>query len=104
VELVAEVAHGVGEDAGDAHLEVETGTRGVAARVTWAPPIVAASCSVRVAATSLKPPEEALTMASEKTRGAPKKQTKKPKAPSTAKAARREAAKKAHQSSQSPSV
>lgn len=43
-------------------------------------------------------------MASEKTRGAPKKQAKKPKAPSTAKAARREAAKKAHQSSQSPSV
>ena len=37
-------------------------------------------------------------MATEKTRGAPKKQQKKPKAPSTAKAARREAAKKAHQS------
>jgi hypothetical protein len=36
-------------------------------------------------------------MASEKNRGAPKKQVKKPKAPSTAKAARREAAKKAHQ-------
>jgi hypothetical protein len=41
-------------------------------------------------------------MASEKTRGAPKKQQKKPKAPSTGKAARREAAKKAHQSSQAP--
>jgi hypothetical protein len=47
---------------------------------------------------------EANTMASEKTRGAPKKQTKKPKAPSTAKAARREAAKKAHQSPQSSSI
>ena len=34
----------------------------------------------------------------EKTRGAPKKETKKPKAPSTQKAARREAAKKAMQS------
>ena len=34
-------------------------------------------------------------MANEKNRGAPKKQEKKPKAPSTAKAARREAAKKA---------
>jgi hypothetical protein len=43
-------------------------------------------------------------MASEKTRGAPKKQTKKPKAPSTAKAARREASKKAHQSPQSSSI
>lgn len=36
-------------------------------------------------------------MAGEKTRGAPKKQGKKPKAPSTAKAARRAAAKKARQ-------
>ncbi len=34
----------------------------------------------------------------EKSRGAPKKETKKPKAPSTQKAARREAAKKAMQS------
>ncbi len=41
-------------------------------------------------------------MATEKTRGAPKKQQKKPKAPSTAKAARREAARKAHQSGQAP--
>jgi hypothetical protein len=36
-------------------------------------------------------------MATEKTRGAPKKTAKKPKAPSTAKAARREAARKARQ-------
>lgn len=36
-------------------------------------------------------------MGGEKTRGAPKKQAKKPKAPSTAKAARRAEAKKAHQ-------
>jgi hypothetical protein len=36
-------------------------------------------------------------MASEKQRGAPKKQQKKPKAPSTGKAARREAAKKARE-------
>lgn len=42
-------------------------------------------------------------MASEKTRGAPKKQAKKPKAPSTAKAARRLAAKKAHQAPLLPS-
>ena len=34
-------------------------------------------------------------MATEKTRGAPKKSQKKPKAPSTAKAARREAVRKA---------
>ena len=47
---------------------------------------------------------EAVTMASEKNRGAPKKQVKKPKAPSTAKAARREAAKKAHQTPQIPSA
>jgi hypothetical protein len=43
-------------------------------------------------------------MASEKTRGAPKKQLKKPKAPSTAKAARREAARKAHQGGQTPAA
>jgi hypothetical protein len=43
-------------------------------------------------------------MASEKTRGAPKKQQKKPKAPSTGKAARREAARKAHQSGQTPAA
>lgn len=36
-------------------------------------------------------------MASEKQRGAPKKQLKKPKAPSTAKAARREATRKARE-------
>jgi hypothetical protein len=36
-------------------------------------------------------------MASEKTRGAPKKQQKKPKAPSTHKAAKREAARKARE-------
>jgi hypothetical protein len=36
-------------------------------------------------------------MASEKTRGAPKRQTKKPKAPSTHKAQRRAEAKKARQ-------
>jgi hypothetical protein len=41
-------------------------------------------------------------MAGEKTRGAPKKSQKKPKAPSTAKAARREAARKAHQAAQNP--
>ncbi len=41
-------------------------------------------------------------MASEKTRGAPKKQQKKPKAPSTGKAARREAARKVHQTNQNP--
>jgi hypothetical protein len=45
---------------------------------------------------------EDATMATEKTRGAPKKSQKKPKAPSTAKAARREAAKKAHQSTPTP--
>ena len=39
-------------------------------------------------------------MGGEKTRGAPKKNDKKPKAPSTAKAARREAAKKARQQPQ----
>lgn len=39
-------------------------------------------------------------MAGEKQRGAPKKQAKKPKAPSTQKAARREAAKKARQAPQ----
>lgn len=36
-------------------------------------------------------------MANEKNRGAPKKSVKKPKAPSTAKAARREAARKARE-------
>ena len=41
-------------------------------------------------------------MATEKTRGAPKKQQKKPRAPSTGKAARREAARKAHQAGQAP--
>ncbi|MHB8719321.1 MAG: hypothetical protein ACYDAC_10595 [Candidatus Dormibacteria bacterium] len=41
-------------------------------------------------------------MAGEKSRGAPRKQEKKPKAPSTAKAARREAAKKARTSEQRP--
>lgn len=45
------------------------------------------------------PTNQEISMAGEKTRGAPKKQTKKPKAPSTAKAARRQAAKKARETS-----
>lgn len=41
-------------------------------------------------------------MATEKTRGAPKKQQKKPRAPSTGKEAKREAARKAREVAQRP--